>query len=101
MGIIYHIFLLDPELECFDVSLYNIRPATSWTIGNCSSSLNYSEPGVYIAKCCISPGHHILTCDDTDSDDWSLSGLIILGHEFCRDYVGKNARIRLNITGTI
>ena len=97
----YYIDPLEPESECFDVSLHKISHATSWKLGACSSSLQYSIPGIYIEKCCISPGDHILTCMNPEGNDWSRSALNLLGHEFCNDYVGNTAMIPLNIKGNI
>ena len=73
----------------------------NWKLGNCSSSLGFVKPGIYIEKCCVSPGDHILTCDNHEGTDWSRNVLTIKGHQFCNDYVGYTAMIRLNIEGTV
>ena len=101
----YNLFYLsaEPTTECFDVSFSKtyITRNTRWTIGDCSSSLEYSYPGVYTENCCVSPVDIILTCANPDNDDWSRNVLTLLGHEFCNDYVGNHAMIRLNIKGKI
>ena len=92
---------LEPGLECFDISFRKLNEMTTWKFGNCSSSLEFFKPGIYIEKCCVSPGNHILTCNNNEGDDWSRSVLIIKGHHFCNDYVGNTAMIRLNLQGTV
>ena len=91
---------LEAEMECFDISLHKISKKSTWTFGSCSSSLEFTKAGVYTEKCCISPGVHILSCNDPFDDDWSRRPLILQGHEFCNDYVGKTAIVQLNLTGT-
>ena len=94
-------FFLESDLECFDISLRKISKSSSWAFGSCSSSLEYSSSGIYIEKCCISPGDHILTCNNHEGTDWSRNVLTIKGHQLCNDYVGYTAMIRLNIEGTV
>ena len=94
-------FFLAPGLECFDISFHKTNNMSSWEFGSCSSSPEFSTAGIYIDKCCISPGEHILTCKKTDGHDWSRSVLTLKGHQFCNDYVGSKTMITLNLEGTI
>ena len=90
-------FFLEPRSKCFDVSFRKMSDNSNWAIGTCYSSLQYQNPGIYIERCCVLPGDHILTCIQPDNDDWSQGVLTLLGHEFCNDYVGNIAMIQLNI----
>ena len=99
-GSIRFLSFIENDKECFDISLRKVRDTASWELGSCSLSLEYVTPGVYIEKCCVTPGEHILTCNNHE-DDWSRSVLILRGHHFCNDYVGYKAMIRLNISGKI
>ena len=93
------LFFSEVNIECFEISLRKVSNSSSWALGSCYSSVQYSEPGVYVEKCCISSGLHVLTCNNDDDDDWSRSPLILQGHEFCNDYVGNKAMIHINLTG--
>ena len=92
---------LEPDVECFDISLRKISNTSSWAFGSCSNTLEYSKSGVYIEKCCMPQGVYILSCNNHDDDDWSRSTLSLQGHEFCNDYVGNSAMIQLNLAGIV
>ena len=86
------IFLSDPTFECFEVSMYKPKQDYTWSFGHCSASQKWFGAGTYIDECCISKGKHILTCSTGSSgkSDWSNSVVMLLGHRFCDDFVGRN-----------
>ena len=94
-------FILEPNSKCFDVSMYKPTSDFEWTFGHCSGSDIWLGSGVYTDKCCLSEGWHILTCSIRSylQHDWSNSILIMLGHQFCDDFNGFKAFIRLNVSG--
>ena len=94
-------FTLEPNSKCFDVSMYKPTSDFEWAFGHCSGSDRWHGPGTYTDKCCISDGWNILTCSirSYSQRDWSNSILIMLGHQFCDDFVGYKAFIRLNVSG--
>ena len=98
-----HVFTLEGTLECFDVSMYKPTPFVGWSFGHCHGSRKWLGSGIYHDKCCISEGRHILTCSTIShrQRDWSSTYLIMLGHQFCEDFVGHNAFLSLNVSGAI
>ena len=93
--------LLGDGSECFDVSIYKHTPWYEWSFGHCSMSPIWLGSGIYTDKCCISDGVHILRCSTKShhKGDWSNTVVMMLGHQFCDDFVGHNAFIELNISG--
>ena len=82
--------------------MFKPTPNHGWSIGHCNDSLKWMGSGTYTEKCCISGGLHILSCKARSHGDrdWSNNILTMLGHQFCNDFVGHNAFIVLNVTGT-
>ena len=71
-----------------------------WSLGHCSSSLEWKGPGTYIENCCLPRGTHILNCKTRESlNDWSRNVVMIMGHRFCDDFVGYEALIELDVSG--
>ena len=95
------VLIVDPKSECFDVSMYKQTSDYGWTFGKCSGSKKWLGSGTYTDKCCTSKGSYILSCSTKShvQRDWSNSILMMLGHQFCDDFVGHMAFIRLNISG--
>ena len=80
------------------------RPTSdyTWSLGHCSSSHNWLHRGVYIERCCVSEGVHILSCKtDRDKNDWSNNVVMIMGHRFCEDFVGYETAFSINISGVL
>ena len=73
-----------------------------WSLGPCSQSQKGLGEGRYTERCCLSEGIHILTCKaGRNENDWSSNVVMILGHRFCDDFVGHEAYIAINVSGTI
>ena len=87
--------------KCFDVSMYKSTSDFGWALGNCSGSDEWLGSGTYTDKCCISDESQVLTCSTRSRGrrDWSNCILMMLGHQFCDDFVGHNAFIEINVTG--
>ena len=98
---IHFLCISDPGSKCFDVSMYKPMPYYKWSFANCSDTLKWLGSGTYTYQCCVPDGVHILTCSSGfyGQADWSRSALIMLGHQFCEDFVGHKAFIALNTTG--
>ena len=80
----------------------NYAPENKWTFGRCFSSHKWRGPGTYVEKCCLPGGIHLLTCETSrNKNDWSSNVVMILGHRFCDDFVGYQAVLALNISGTL
>ena len=74
-----------------------------WSLGACSSlnSSEYQFPALYIHRCCLQPGRHILSCyNDPPGHGWKNAYLTIDGHRFCDNFVGFTSYQTLEITGT-
>ena len=73
----------------------------NWAFVNCSASLKWLGPGTYTEKCCLPDGHHVVTCRTSrNKQDWSNNVLLISGHRFCEDFVGYEAAINIDVSGT-
>ena len=81
--------------------MYKPTPDFGWSLGDCSGSGIWLGSGTYTDICCISEEQHILNCWTSShyQRDWSNTILMMLGHQFCDDFVGHNAFIPLNISG--
>ena len=92
-----------PATKCFDVSMYKSTSDFGWSLGNCSGSDKWLGSGTYTDKCCISDELQVLTCSTRSRGrrDWSNSILMMLGHQFCDDFVGHTAFIEINVTGSL
>ena len=90
-----------PASKCFDVSMYKSTSDFGWSLGNCSGSDKWLGSGTYTDQCCITEELQVLTCSTRSRGrgDWSNSILMMLGHQFCDDFVGHNAFIEINVTG--
>ena len=80
-----------------------IKPPVRWSLGACSSlnSSEYQFPALYIHRCCLQPGRHLLSCySDPPAHGWTNAHLTIDGHRFCDDFVGFTSFQILEITGT-
>ena len=52
-------------------------------------------------KCCLPDGNHVVTCRTSrNKQDWSNNVLLISGHRFCEDFVGYEAAIDIDVSGT-
>ena len=93
----------DPESNCFDVSMYKPTSDFGWSFGHCSGSGNWLGSGTYTDKCCDLEGWQVLTCSTHSHGqrDWSRTVLIMLGHQFCDDFVDHIAFISLNVSQLI
>ena len=86
---------------CIDVYTTGWRtPENKWSFSHCSSPHKWMGGGMYIQKCCLSGGAHILTCKTSRHNyDWSSYAVTILGHRFCEDFVGYEDAVAINISG--
>lgn len=85
------------------MSIYKPTPGYAWSFGHCSVSIKWLGSGTYTDKCCIPEGQHILRCSSgsTGKGDWSNAVVMMLGHQFCDDFVGHTAFIPLNVSGML
>ena len=64
------------------------------------SSLEWLGRGTYIEKCCVTDTNIALTCSTASKDgDWSNTVLMMLGHQFCDDLVGRKGVVKINVSG--
>ena len=84
-----------------DVQLHTVATSYNWELGHCYGTQKYTlSANVYIEKCCVGNGRHLLSCENTVNGGWMDSFVKIGGHTFCDDIVGINKFILLNIPGT-
>ena len=75
-------------------------PENTWSLGHCFQSQKWTGPGTYIERCCLSKGIHTLTCKtNQENNDWSSNVVVVMGHQFCEDFVGYEAVFSINISG--
>ena len=59
-----------------------------WTFGTCTNSSSYDDYNKYFERCCLPPGQHILTCENTEKPDgWKNAYIEINGRRFCDDFM--------------
>ena len=64
------------------------------------SSHRWQGPGTYTEKCCDLDAENTLTCSTTLKEgDWSNNILMMFGHRFCDDLVGRVGIISTNVSG--
>lgn len=79
---------------------------SSWTLGTCKSAETYSKRhSTYTQRCCVVPGQHLLTCDDSAGNGWH-GGFIKIwqfggwGARICEDFTtGHQQRQDIDILG--
>ena len=92
--------LSEPGSTCVDIAFYTRLPEYNWSFGHCFSSHTWLGRGTYTEKCCISDPMNTLTCSTTSKEgDWSNNALMLFGHHFCDDLVGRETEIGLNVAG--
>ena len=105
---------------CIDISLTTANFTSSWKLGSCSFSpynrkLEFGKQNQkirqqnestqnditveYVEICCIAPGIHTLTCEDTGKLGWRGGYVKIQGHIYCHDFVGYRSRQKLLVSG--
>ena len=88
----------DPQMTCFDISMYKRSAEYEWSFGNCVSLRTWLGPGTYTQKCCTSEGKQFLTCSTiSEAYDWSNSAVVLLGRRFCDDLVTYKSFVLINI----
>ena len=82
--------------------MYKHTQDYDWSFGQCTSSHEWIEPGIYSEKCCVSENKNILTCSTANKDDdWSNNVLMLLGHRFCDDLVDYSASFLIDVSGIL
>ena len=72
----------------------------SWNFGPCSSSQVYENGQVYFEQCCLPPGEHTLTCEDSWGDGWHGGWIKIDGTKYCDDFTGgSEATAQVTVAG--
>ena len=87
---------------CIDVAIKPWRNAeqNSWTLGTCKGNQTYSNYVTNTKSCCLVPGHHELTCDDSVGDGWDGGFMTIEGKVYCKDFrTGHQQRHKIDILG--
>ena len=63
------------------------------------SFLEFVGNVTWTKMCCLIPGHYTLTCKATNENGWTKAYLLINGHRFCDDFVGRKAMRDLDVSG--
>ena len=93
-------------IVCIYVELKIAKEDTSknvrWTLGDCSS-MNvemYENKGSFAQRCCLTPGRHILTCENSNLEmGWKNAKILIDGHSYCDDFLAYKAMRVITVTG--
>ena len=93
-------------IVCIYVELRIAKEDTSknvrWTLGDCSS-MNvemYENKGSFAQRCCLTPGRHILTCENSNLEmGWKNAKILIDGHSYCDDFLAYKAMRVITVTG--
>ena len=77
-----------PLEVCFDIKVVTKSwgKENSWMFGTCRSSKIYGWRKTYTENCCLIPGKHTLTCNDSFGDGWHDGYLEIQGKKYCRNF---------------
>ena len=87
-------------MTCLDITMYKSAPEYKWSLGHCLSRHKYIGPGTYTEKCCTSEKKITLTCStNTEQEDWSMHTVMLRGHQFCDDLVGRKGMIEIDLAG--
>ena len=71
-----------------------------WTLGSCSSAIEYEDFTTYLERCCILEGHYTLTCINTErSAGWNQGYIEIHGHTFCNDFWTYRSMQQIQVKG--
>ena len=91
------------SIVCLDINVVTTetieRSYTSWSLGGCNSSLDYTKSSKYVERCCLLPGWHTLSCHNVNPEGWPAMRIEILGHPYCDDFFEKTARRRIIVDG--
>ena len=96
----YHYPTEGKKLTCMDVQLHTVATSYTWELGHCYGTQKYTlSTNIYIEKCCVANGYHLLSCENNLNSGWSDSFLKIGEHTFCDDIIGKKKFILVNVPG--
>ena len=90
---------------CIDIELttkqtrYSVGP--TWAFGSCLHERDSIQTGKHTEKCCLPPGKHSLTCENTEENGWMRTDLTVQGHIHCNDFVGYKAMRTIPIIGML
>lgn len=77
----------------------NIR----WSLDHCTFEKPfeiYKKNGKFAHRCCLTPGNHILTCENSDlAIGWNHAKIVIEGHSYCDDFLAYKAMRIVAFTG--
>ena len=70
------------------------KVSRKWRMGQCSGIHEYTfnKRMMYIERCCVNPGEHILSCHDEEKKvkmGWGNASIEINGQTYCDNYVGE------------
>ena len=89
---------------CIDIKFHSTDSNYKWQLGLCHNSIAWHVRlgGIYIQKCCLANGDHVLSCMADDGEDWNKGSVIRIGaHQFCDDFAGYPKLTRINIPGMV
>ena len=74
-----------------------------WSLDHCSSKKTfqmYKDRGEFTQRCCLTPGNHILTCENSDlAIGWNHAKIVIEGHTYCDDFLSYKAMRVIVVSG--
>ena len=60
----------------------------------------YENKGRFAQRCCLTPGKHVLTCENSDMvKGWRNAQILIDGHGYCDDFLTYKAMRVITVTG--
>ena len=89
-------------MSCFDVGIRTQQNGkqNSWTIGTCKSNKTYASYRYHKESCCLAPGNHELTFNDSAGDGWEGGFTRLEDKMYCADFItGHNQRHKIDILG--
>ena len=73
----------------------------AWELGPCKSKHIFESYKVYIQRCCVLSGTHILTCLNREKDEgWKSASLEYQQREYCNDFISFKSMSHVQVKGT-
>ena len=71
-----------------------------WDLGSCNGEHDYKPDKIFINRCCLPHGPHILTCqNEMNTLGWGISYIEIQGQRYCDDFIGIQAMREVLVKG--